>query len=117
MSNISLAVSVGLICALLSALATNLAFLFKHRGAVAAPDVEMRHPLRSAIDLFHSRWWSIGWAWRRWRSRCTLPRSAWPPCWSSALSSATVCRRGDVQRSSGRRSPQPHRSPMIPVAC
>jgi drug/metabolite transporter (DMT)-like permease len=61
MSNISLAVSVGLICALLSALATNLAFLFKHRGAVAAPDVEMRHPLRSAIDLFHSRWWSIGW--------------------------------------------------------
>jgi multidrug transporter EmrE-like cation transporter len=52
---------VGLICALLSALGTNLAFLFKHRGAVAAPDVDMRHPLRSAIDLFRSRWWSIGW--------------------------------------------------------
>jgi multidrug transporter EmrE-like cation transporter len=60
-SNISLAVGVGLICALLSALGTNLAFLFKHRGAVAAPDVDMRHPLRSAIDLFRSRWWSIGW--------------------------------------------------------
>ena len=61
MSNVSLAVALGLVCALLSALGTNLAFLFKHRGAVAAPDVDMRHPLRSAIDLFRSRWWSIGW--------------------------------------------------------
>jgi drug/metabolite transporter (DMT)-like permease len=60
-SNVSLAVGVGLICALLSALGTNLAFLFKHRGAVAAPDVDMRHPLRSAVDLFRSKWWSIGW--------------------------------------------------------
>jgi drug/metabolite transporter (DMT)-like permease len=58
---VSLAVGVGLICALLSALGTNLAFLFKHRGAVAAPDVDMRHPLRSAADLFRSRWWTIGW--------------------------------------------------------
>jgi drug/metabolite transporter (DMT)-like permease len=61
MTGVSLAVGVGLVCALLSALGTNLAFLFKHRGAVAAPDVDMRHPLRSAIDLFRSRWWSIGW--------------------------------------------------------
>jgi drug/metabolite transporter (DMT)-like permease len=60
-TDVSLAVGVGLTCALLSALGTNLAFLFKHRGAVAAPDVDMRHPLRSAIDLFRSRWWSIGW--------------------------------------------------------
>ena len=61
MTHMSLAVGVGLGCALLSALGTNLAFLFKHRGAVAAPDVDMRHPLRSAVDLFRSRWWSIGW--------------------------------------------------------
>jgi drug/metabolite transporter (DMT)-like permease len=61
MSDLSPAVAVGLICALLSALGTNLAFLFKHRGAVAAPDIDMRHPLRSATDLFRSRWWSIGW--------------------------------------------------------
>jgi drug/metabolite transporter (DMT)-like permease len=60
-SDVSLAVGVGLVCALLSALGTNLAFLFKHRGAVAAPDVDMRHPMRSAVDLFRSRWWSIGW--------------------------------------------------------
>ena len=61
MTSVSLAVGVGLICALLSALGTNLAFLFKHRGAVAAPGVDMRHPLRSAINLFRSKWWSIGW--------------------------------------------------------
>jgi len=60
-TDVSLAVGVGLVCALLSALGTNLAFLFKHRGAVAAPDVDMRHPLRSAIDLFRSKWWSVGW--------------------------------------------------------
>ena len=61
MTEVSLAVGVGLVCALLSALGTNLAFLFKHRGAVAAPDVDMRHPWRSAVDLFRSKWWSIGW--------------------------------------------------------
>jgi len=61
MTGVSLGVGVGLICALVSALGSNLAFLFKHRGAVAAPDVDMRHPLRSAIDLFRSKWWSIGW--------------------------------------------------------
>ncbi|MGI8595434.1 MAG: hypothetical protein ACR2ML_13920 [Solirubrobacteraceae bacterium] len=61
MTDVSLAVGVGLICALLSALGTNLAFLLKYKGAVAAPDVDMRHPLRSAIDLFRSKWWSVGW--------------------------------------------------------
>jgi multidrug transporter EmrE-like cation transporter len=61
-TSVSLEVGLGLICALLSALGTNLAFLFKLKGAVAAPDVDMRHPLRSAVDLFRSRWWSIGWA-------------------------------------------------------
>jgi hypothetical protein len=39
-TSVSLAVGVGLVCALLSALGTNLAFLFKHRGAVAAPDLK-----------------------------------------------------------------------------
>ncbi len=61
MTNISLAVGLGLVCALLSALGTNLAFLFKYKGAVAAPDVDMRHPLRSATDLFRSKWWTVGW--------------------------------------------------------
>ena len=51
----------GLILALGSALATNLAFLFKHRGAVLAPPIRVRHPLRSAVDLFRSKWFLVGW--------------------------------------------------------
>jgi drug/metabolite transporter (DMT)-like permease len=51
----------GLILALASAVATNLAFLFKHRGAVLAPPIAVRHPLRSAAGLFRSRWFLVGW--------------------------------------------------------
>jgi drug/metabolite transporter (DMT)-like permease len=51
----------GLTLALASALGTNAAFLFKHRGAVLAPPIRVRHPLRSAADLFGSRWFAIGW--------------------------------------------------------
>jgi drug/metabolite transporter (DMT)-like permease len=53
---------IGLAFACATALATNLAFLWKHRGAVAAPSVNMRRPLNSATELFRSKWWSIGWA-------------------------------------------------------
>jgi multidrug transporter EmrE-like cation transporter len=60
-TGLSTSALVGFACAVLSALGTNLAFLFKHRGAVAAPDVNMREPIRSAIDLFRSKWWTIGW--------------------------------------------------------
>jgi drug/metabolite transporter (DMT)-like permease len=55
-------VQIGLLLALLCAFATNLAFLWKHRGAVAAPDIDMRHPLASAASLFRSKWWAIGFA-------------------------------------------------------
>ena len=51
----------GLILAIASAVATNLAFLFKHRGAVLAPPIRARHPLRSAAGLFRSRWFMVGW--------------------------------------------------------
>ena len=51
----------GLILALASAVATNLAFLFKQRGAVLAPPIRARHPLGSAAGLFRSRWFLIGW--------------------------------------------------------
>ena len=51
----------GLVLALASAVATNVAFLFKHRGAVLAPPIRVRHPLRSAAGLFGSRWFLIGW--------------------------------------------------------
>jgi multidrug transporter EmrE-like cation transporter len=51
---------VGLGLALLSALTTQLGFLMRHRGAVAAPDVDMAHPLRSIVGLFRSKWWTLG---------------------------------------------------------
>jgi hypothetical protein len=50
----------GTLLALACALTTNLAMLCKHRGAMAAPRVELRRPLRSAAALFRSRWWTIG---------------------------------------------------------
>jgi drug/metabolite transporter (DMT)-like permease len=50
----------GLALAVLAAIATNLAFLFKYRGAVAAPAVDARHLLRSAADLFRTPAWTIG---------------------------------------------------------
>jgi hypothetical protein len=51
---------IGLILALGCAVFSGVALLCKHRGAVAAPDVAMRSPLRSAAALFRSRWWAIG---------------------------------------------------------
>jgi drug/metabolite transporter (DMT)-like permease len=51
----------GLILAVASAVGTNASFLFKAQGAVAAPPVRVRHPLRSAVDLFRSRWFAVGW--------------------------------------------------------
>jgi drug/metabolite transporter (DMT)-like permease len=53
-------VIIGLALALACALGTNVAFLFKHRGAVLAPPVRVRHPLRSAADLFRSKWFALG---------------------------------------------------------
>jgi multidrug transporter EmrE-like cation transporter len=50
----------GILLALACALATNVGFLFKHRGACAAPAVDMRHPLRSARSLFASKMFAIG---------------------------------------------------------
>lgn len=52
----------GALLALASAFVTNLGFLWRHRGAVAAPDVEWRRPLHSASCLFKSKWWTIGYA-------------------------------------------------------
>jgi hypothetical protein len=52
----------GIALALACALVTNVALLCKYRGAVAAPAVELRHPMASAVALFRSRWWAIGFA-------------------------------------------------------
>jgi drug/metabolite transporter (DMT)-like permease len=50
----------GIMLALACAMATNVGFLFKHRGACAAPPVNIRRPLRSARLLFGSRMFAIG---------------------------------------------------------
>ncbi len=50
----------GILLALLCAFATNVGFLLKHRGACAAPDVSLMHPVRSAIGLFRSKWFAVG---------------------------------------------------------
>lgn len=55
-------IQIGIALALLCALTTNLGFLLKHRGACAAPDVDMRHPLSSGAGLFRSKWFAVGMA-------------------------------------------------------
>jgi drug/metabolite transporter (DMT)-like permease len=52
----------GLALTVASAFATNLGFLLRHRGAVDAPEVHVRHPLRSIAGLFRQKWWTIGYA-------------------------------------------------------
>ena len=53
-------VQLGILLALLCALFSNLGFLYKHRGACAAPDVDWRHPVRSAVALWSSKWFAVG---------------------------------------------------------
>ena len=50
----------GILLAVACAVATQLAFLYKHRGANCAPTVCVRHPLRSGRALFASKWFAIG---------------------------------------------------------
>jgi drug/metabolite transporter (DMT)-like permease len=50
----------GILLALACAMATNVGFLYKHRGACAAPAVDMRRPLWSAKSLFRSPLFAIG---------------------------------------------------------
>jgi hypothetical protein len=51
---------IGILLALACALTTNVGFLFKHRGACAAPAVDMRRPVYTAQSLFRSRLFAIG---------------------------------------------------------
>src|SRR5919201_1213176 len=51
---------IGILLAFLCAVASNLGFFFKHRGACECAKVEIRHPLRSAKALWTSKWFAIG---------------------------------------------------------
>jgi drug/metabolite transporter (DMT)-like permease len=55
-----LSLQLGILLSLVCAFATNVGFLLKHRGACAAPDVSLRHPITSALGLFRSKWFAIG---------------------------------------------------------
>jgi drug/metabolite transporter (DMT)-like permease len=52
--------NLGIGLALACAAVTQVGFLCKHRGAAAAPLVEVRRPLASARALFRSRWFALG---------------------------------------------------------
>jgi hypothetical protein len=53
-------VVVGLGVALLCALATNVAFLCRHRGACSVDTVEWRRPWQTSKALWSARWFAIG---------------------------------------------------------
>lgn len=55
-----LSVQIGLLLALGTAFASVVGFLYKHRGAVESPAVEMRRPVRTSLALFRSRWYTLG---------------------------------------------------------
>jgi drug/metabolite transporter (DMT)-like permease len=56
----SLSVQIGLWLAVATALTSIVSFLYKHRGAVAAPAVKFREPVRSSLMLFRSGWYTLG---------------------------------------------------------
>jgi drug/metabolite transporter (DMT)-like permease len=53
-------VALGLLLALCCSVVALLGFLFKQRGAVDAPAVQLRHPWRSTKALFANKWWTLG---------------------------------------------------------
>ena len=55
-----MALHFGILLALLCACASNLAFLYKHRGCSTACTVDIRHPLRTAFSLWSQRWFALG---------------------------------------------------------
>ena len=56
----SLSVEVGLLLALATAFASVVGFLYKQRGAVESPAVELRRPVSTSLALFRSRWYVLG---------------------------------------------------------
>ena len=53
-------VQLGLLLALATAFCSVVGFLLKYRGAVDAPAVSWRRPVRSSLELFRSRLYTIG---------------------------------------------------------
>ena len=68
MAAVALSVQLGVVMAVVTALASIVGFLLKHRGAVAAPPVEWSRPLGSTADLFRSPVYAIG---------CVVATASW----------------------------------------
>ncbi|HYH61489.1 MAG TPA: DMT family transporter [Solirubrobacterales bacterium] len=56
----SVSVQIGLLLSLATAFASVLGFLYKHRGAIAMPTVDMAKPLRTSFALFKNPWYTLG---------------------------------------------------------
>jgi hypothetical protein len=52
----------GILLALICAFVANLGFFYKFRGANSVPTVQIAHPLRSARQLYSSKWFALGMA-------------------------------------------------------
>ncbi|HWF74364.1 MAG TPA: hypothetical protein VG186_13535 [Solirubrobacteraceae bacterium] len=50
----------GILLAFACALATNIGFIYKHRGACAAPSVDVKRPFWTTRKLYASRWFAVG---------------------------------------------------------
>jgi drug/metabolite transporter (DMT)-like permease len=57
---VSTSVTLGIGFALLTAFASIVGFLYKHKGAVESPPIEWRRPVRSSLALFSSKWYVLG---------------------------------------------------------
>ena len=55
-----MSLNLGILLALACAIATQLGFLYKHKGANEAPTVDIRHPFRTARQLYSCKWFAIG---------------------------------------------------------
>jgi hypothetical protein len=56
----TMTMDLGIFLALLCAFVANLGFFYKYRGANSVPKVDVRHPLRSARELYSSKWFTLG---------------------------------------------------------
>ncbi|MBV9354484.1 MAG: hypothetical protein JO023_03040, partial [Chloroflexi bacterium] len=56
-----LTVLIGLVLALACAAGASLGGLWKQKGAVHCDNVDIRRPKHSALALFRSKWFMIGW--------------------------------------------------------
>ncbi len=57
-----MSLNLGILLALTCAFATQLGFLYKHKGANQAATVDIRHPFRTALNLYSCKWFAIGMA-------------------------------------------------------